>query len=48
MMKKTVSLLQYLLTLKPLVNDYQLSNHNLKDELNLNMWNVEKNLEMKQ
>ena len=40
-MQKAVSLLKSILRVKPLVKDYQFSDHNLRDELNLTEWNHE-------
>ena len=40
-MQKAVSVLKSLLKVKPLAKDYQLSTHNLRDELNLTKWNTE-------
>ena len=40
-MQKAVSVLKKLLKVKPLEKDYQLSTHNLRDELNLTKWNTE-------
>ena len=41
-MQKAVSVLQSLLRVKPLIRDYQLSNKNLREDLNLTKWNEEK------
>ena len=40
-MQKAVSLLKSILRVKPLVKDYRVSDHNLRDELNLTEWNHE-------